>query len=64
MKRNNSEFPPIHDFSVQLKKIVSRYKKIGYNKDILRQTACIVVNPIMVNKFAPPPPAPSLFARR
>ena len=28
------------------------YKKIGYNKDVLRQTACLVVYPIKVNSFA------------
>ena len=30
----------------------NRYKKIGYNIDVLRQTACLVVNPIKVNSFA------------
>ena len=34
------------------KKIIVRYKKIGYNIDVLRQTACLVVNPIQVNSFA------------
>ena len=29
-----------------------RYKKIGYNIDVLRQTACLVVNPVKVNSFA------------
>ena len=29
-----------------------RYKKIGYNIDVLRQTACLFVNPIKVNNFA------------
>ena len=32
--------------------IVLRYKKIGYNIDILRQTACLVINPIKINSFA------------
>ena len=27
-------------------------KMIGYNIDVLRQTACLVVNPIKVNSFA------------
>ena len=31
---------------------IVRYKKIGYNIDVLRQTACLVVNPIKVNSFA------------
>ena len=32
-------------FSVQFKKIVTRYKKAGYNMDILQQIACMIVNP-------------------
>ena len=35
-----------NDFPYHLKKIIVRYKKIGYNIDVLRQTACFVVNPI------------------
>ena len=34
------------------KKIIVRYKKIGYNIDVLRQTACLVVHPIKANSFA------------
>ena len=41
-----------YGFSYHFKKIIVRYKKIGYNIDVLRQTACMVVNPIMVNNFA------------
>ena len=33
-------------------KIISRYKKIGYNIKVLQQTASMVVNPIMVGNFA------------
>ena len=33
-------------------KIIVRYNKIGYNIDVLRQTACLVVNPTKVNSFA------------
>ena len=40
-----------YDFSYHFKKIIVRYKKIGYNIDVLRQTACLVVNPIKVNNF-------------
>ena len=29
-----------------------RYKNIGYYIDVLRQTACLVVNPIKVKDFA------------
>ena len=28
------------------------YKKIGYNINVLQQTACLVVNPITVGNFA------------
>ena len=41
-----------NDFPYHFKKIIVRYKKIGYNKDVLQQTACLVVNPIKVNSFA------------
>ena len=41
-----------NDFPYHLKKIIVRYKKIGYNIDALRQRACLVVNPIKVNSFA------------
>ena len=34
------------------KKVVVRYKKIGYNINVMRQTACLVVNPVKVNSFA------------
>ena len=36
----------------QFRKIILRYKKIGYNINVIRQTACMVVNPITVNNFA------------
>ena len=35
-----------------LKHTINRYKTIGNNMNILRQFACAVVNPIMVNYFA------------
>ena len=41
-----------YDFPYHFKKIIVRYKKTGYNIDVLRQTACLVVNPIKVNSFA------------
>ena len=40
------------DFSDQFKKIIVRYKGIGYNINIMRQSACLVFNPITVNNFA------------
>ena len=41
-----------NNFSAQFIKIISYYKKIGYNINVLRQTACLVVNTIMVGNFA------------
>ena len=41
-----------NDFPYHFKKIIVRYKKIGYNIDVLRQTTCLVVNPNKVNSFA------------
>ena len=41
-----------NDFPYHFKKMIVRYKKISYNIDVLRQTACLVVNPIKVNSFA------------
>ena len=41
-----------NNFSAQFIKIISHYKKIGYNINVLQQTACLVVNPIMVGNFA------------
>ena len=40
-----------NDFPYHFKKIIVRYKKIGYNLNVMRQTACLVVNPIKVNSF-------------
>ena len=41
-----------NNFSAQFIKIISHYKKIGYNINLLQQTACLVVNPITVGNFA------------
>ena len=41
-----------YDFSYHFKKINVRYEKIGYHIDVLRLTACLVVNTIKVNNFA------------
>ena len=48
-----------NDFPCRFKKIVVRYKKIGYNINVMRQTACLVVNPIKVTALLT-----SLIARR
>ena len=36
------------NFNDQFKKIVKRYIRVGYNLDIMRQFACLVLNPITV----------------
>ena len=41
-----------NNFSAQFIKIISHYKKIGFTINVLQQTACLVVNPIMVSIFA------------
>ena len=40
------------NFSAQFIKIISHYEKIGYNINVLQQTACLAVNPITVGNFA------------
>ena len=47
------------DFSDQFRKIIVRYKRIGYNINIMRQSACLVFNPITLITLLP-----SLIARR
>ena len=40
------------DFSDQFRKIIMRYKRIGYNLNEMRQSACLVFNPIKVGGYA------------
>ena len=39
-------------FSFQFRKIITRYRRIGYNLNVMRQCACLVFNPIMVDNYA------------
>ena len=39
-------------FSEQFRKLNNRYKRIGHNLYIMRQTACLVINPITVDSYA------------
>ena len=41
----------INDFSFQFRKIIS-YRRIGYNLNVMRQSACLVFNSVMVNNYA------------
>ena len=38
-------------FSDQFKKIIKCYKRVGYSIDIMRQSACLVVNPVRVDSY-------------
>ena len=40
------------DFSDQFRKIIMRYKRIGYNLNVMRQSACLVINHVTVNGYA------------
>ena len=40
------------NFSNLFKSIVNSFKRAGYTLDIMRQTACLVFNPIMVEGYA------------
>ena len=40
------------DFSDQFRKIIIRYKRIDYNLNVMRKSACLVINPITVDNFA------------
>ena len=37
--------------SEQFKKVINFYIKVGYNFDVMRQSICLVLNPITVSRF-------------
>ena len=39
-------------FSDQFRKMIIRHKRIGYALNVMRQSECLVINPIMVDNFA------------
>ena len=39
------------NFSDQFKKIVKRFIRVGFNLDIMRQSACLVLNPVTVYSY-------------
>ena len=39
-------------FSGQFRKIIMRYKRIGYNLNVMRESACLVINQIKVDGYA------------
>ena len=40
------------DFSDQFRKIIMCNKGIGYNLNVMRQSVCLVINPITVDGYA------------
>ena len=40
-----------HNLAAQFINIMHKYKMIEYNINVLRQTACLVVNPIYFDNF-------------
>ena len=40
------------DFSDQFRKNIMRYKRIGFNLDVMQQSACLVTNPINVDGYS------------
>ena len=38
--------------SFQFRKIITRYRRIGYYLDVMRRSACLVFNPIVIDGFA------------
>ena len=40
------------DFSDQFRKMIMRYKRIGYNLNVMRQSAYLVINPTTVDGYA------------
>ena len=49
---NSEKIIDKNDFPYHFQKLIVRYEKIGYNIYVLRQAACLIVNPIKVNSFA------------
>ena len=41
-----------NDFSFQFRKTITRYRRIGYNLNVMRKAVYLVFNPIMVDNYA------------
>ena len=41
-----------NEFSFQFRKTITLYRRIWYNLNVMRQAACLVFNPIIVNNYA------------
>ena len=42
------------DFSDQFRNIIIRHKRIGSDLNVMRQSVCLVINPITVDNFVAP----------
>ena len=40
------------DFADQFRRMIMYYKRIGYNLNVMRQSACLDINPITIDVFA------------
>ena len=40
------------DFSDQFRKLMIRHKRIGYDLNVMRQSACLVINPVRIDNFS------------
>ena len=40
------------DFSFQFRKIITRYRRIGYNLNVMRQSVYLVFSPVIVDSYA------------
>ena len=40
------------DFSDQFRKVMIRHKRICYDLNVMRQSECLVINPVKVDNFA------------
>ena len=41
-----------NSFSFQFRKIITRYRRIGYNLNVMRQSVCLVFKPVVVDNYA------------
>ena len=50
--RNSKRLEAWLIFLVSFEKVIVHHKRIGYNLNVMRQSACLVINTIMVDSFA------------
>ena len=50
-KKQTNKTLGISNLFEQFRKLINRYKRIGYNPDTMRQTAGLIVNPINIDSY-------------